>query len=106
MLKLFRLRLSANIGYSRRAKLNGWDVVILSDQLTIRAYSSPEAWKAGDLLVQAQAKSTSNGSASQNQLPQSVISSLPTEQQSALATIVSTPFCLNAHLLICHASYL
>ncbi|KAJ2926056.1 hypothetical protein H1R20_g11039, partial [Candolleomyces eurysporus] len=72
-----------------RAKLNGWDVVILSDQLTIRAYSSPEAWKSGDLLVQAQAKSTptSNGSTSQNQLPQTVISSLPPEQQSALATI-------------------
>ncbi|SJK99733.1 uncharacterized protein ARMOST_03044 [Armillaria ostoyae] len=37
-----------------RAKINGWDVVIVSDQWTIRAYSSPEAWKPGPMLVQAQ----------------------------------------------------
>ncbi|KAG5653640.1 hypothetical protein H0H81_011742 [Sphagnurus paluster] len=35
------------------AKLAGWDVVILSDQWTIRVYSSHEAWKPGPLLVQA-----------------------------------------------------
>lgn len=37
-----------------RAKMNGWDVVIVSDQWTIRGYSSPEAWKPGPMLVHAQ----------------------------------------------------
>lgn len=36
-----------------RAKTNGWDVEILSDQLVIRGYSSHEAWGPGPLLVQA-----------------------------------------------------
>lgn len=36
-----------------RAKLNGWDVTILSDQWCIRAYSSHEAWKPGPMKVQA-----------------------------------------------------
>ncbi|GBE87787.1 mRNA export factor mex67 [Sparassis crispa] len=36
-----------------RAKQNGWDVVILSDQLNVRAYSSPEAWRPGPMRVQA-----------------------------------------------------
>ena len=36
-----------------RAKADGWDVEILSDQLVIRGYSSHEAWSPGPLLVQA-----------------------------------------------------
>ncbi|KAI0661505.1 NTF2-like protein [Cubamyces menziesii] len=36
-----------------RAKQSGWDVVILSDQLVIRAYSSHEAWRPGPMRVQA-----------------------------------------------------
>ncbi|EJD06393.1 NTF2-like protein [Fomitiporia mediterranea MF3/22] len=35
-----------------RAAANGWTVTILSDQLTVRPYSSPEAWKPGPLKVQ------------------------------------------------------
>ncbi|KAI0035362.1 hypothetical protein K488DRAFT_39110, partial [Vararia minispora EC-137] len=35
------------------AKMAGWDVEVLSDQLVIRAYSSHESWKPGPLLVQA-----------------------------------------------------
>lgn len=35
------------------AKQNGWDVVILSDQLVVRAYSSYEAWRPGPIRVQA-----------------------------------------------------
>ncbi|KAG8213436.1 hypothetical protein J3R82DRAFT_11949 [Butyriboletus roseoflavus] len=35
-----------------RAKLNGWDVTILSDQWCIRAYSSHEAWRLGPMKVQ------------------------------------------------------
>ena len=34
------------------AKAAGWDVVVLSDQLTVRAYSSPQAWAPGPLEVQ------------------------------------------------------
>lgn len=34
------------------AKADGWDVVILSDQLTVRAYSSHQAWAPGPLKVQ------------------------------------------------------
>lgn len=36
-----------------RAKADGWEVVILSDQLLVRAYSSCEAWKPGPMRVQA-----------------------------------------------------
>ncbi|KIP04393.1 hypothetical protein PHLGIDRAFT_31380 [Phlebiopsis gigantea 11061_1 CR5-6] len=36
-----------------RAKQAGWDVMILSDQLVVRAYSSHEAWRPGPLRVQA-----------------------------------------------------
>ncbi|KAH7884498.1 hypothetical protein F5I97DRAFT_1812991 [Phlebopus sp. FC_14] len=36
-----------------RAKLNGWDVTILSDQWSIRSYSSHEAWRPGRMRVQA-----------------------------------------------------
>ncbi|EPQ54024.1 NTF2-like protein [Gloeophyllum trabeum ATCC 11539] len=35
-----------------RAKLNGWDVMVMSDQLVIRVYSSHEAWRAGPMRVQ------------------------------------------------------
>ncbi|KZT19800.1 NTF2-like protein [Neolentinus lepideus HHB14362 ss-1] len=35
-----------------RAKLNGWDIMIMSDQLVVRSYSSPEAWKPGPMRVQ------------------------------------------------------
>jgi len=35
------------------AKLAGWDVMILSDQLNIRAYSSHEAWRPGPMKVEA-----------------------------------------------------
>lgn len=34
-----------------QAKLAGWDVVILSDLLTIRNFSSPQAWTPGPLTV-------------------------------------------------------
>ncbi|KAF8434089.1 hypothetical protein L210DRAFT_3554016 [Boletus edulis BED1] len=36
-----------------RAKLNGWDMMILSDQMCVRAYSSHEAWTLGPMKVQA-----------------------------------------------------
>ncbi|KAG1733591.1 uncharacterized protein EDB91DRAFT_1148242 [Suillus paluster] len=36
-----------------RAKLNGWDVMILSDQWSIRAFSIHDAWHPGPMRVQA-----------------------------------------------------
>ncbi|KAJ6608686.1 hypothetical protein B0H10DRAFT_2438921 [Mycena sp. CBHHK59/15] len=36
-----------------RAKMSGWDVVILSDQWTIRGFSKHDAWTPGPMLVQA-----------------------------------------------------
>jgi len=54
-----------------RAKLNGWDVMILSDQLVVRAYSSHEAWRPGPLLVQAAENgSVTSGSAGSKIPPQ------------------------------------
>ncbi|KIY68730.1 NTF2-like protein [Cylindrobasidium torrendii FP15055 ss-10] len=38
------------------AKQAGWDLVILSDQLTVRAFSSSEVWKVGPMVVQPDAK--------------------------------------------------
>ena len=35
-----------------RAKTKGWAVEILSDQLTVRAYSSSDAWTPGPMIVQ------------------------------------------------------
>ncbi|KZT73128.1 NTF2-like protein [Daedalea quercina L-15889] len=36
-----------------RAKQGGWDLVILSDMLVVRQYSSHEAWRPGPMRVQA-----------------------------------------------------
>lgn len=76
------------------ANVNGWEVVILSDQWTIRGYSSHEAWKPGPMLVQAltrqQQAQTSRASA-QSQQPELQASSLALDQQAALAGVVS-PF--------------
>ncbi|KAF9790387.1 hypothetical protein BJ322DRAFT_1036097 [Thelephora terrestris] len=35
-----------------RAKMKGWAVEILSDQLTVRGYSSSDAWTPGPMIVQ------------------------------------------------------
>ncbi|CCA67045.1 related to mRNA export factor mex67 [Serendipita indica DSM 11827] len=34
------------------AKINGWEAVVISDQLNIRAYSSHDSWTIGPLLTQ------------------------------------------------------
>lgn len=68
-----------------RAKLGGWDVVILSDQWTIRGYSSHDAWKPGPMLVQATAPTRTRGGAAQSQTPGLA---LPPDQQAALSQIV------------------
>lgn len=71
-----------------RAKVNGWDIIILSDQWTIRGYSSPTAWKPGPMLVQALPSSrhrTPVPAASQSDA--SLFQSLPPDQRDMLATI-------------------
>jgi nuclear RNA export factor len=54
-----------------RAKADGWDVEILSDQLVIRGFSSHEAWSPGPLLVQATPSSSQPAS-----LPTSILRQL------------------------------
>ncbi|KAF8731470.1 hypothetical protein AX14_004833 [Amanita brunnescens Koide BX004] len=75
-----------------RAKANNWDVIILSDQLTIRGYSSPAAWKPGPMLVQAQPSSRPRAlvaemSDVQTETTQAQAPSLPDVQQELLATL-------------------
>jgi nuclear RNA export factor len=68
-----------------RAKANGWDVEILSDQLVIRAYSSHEAWSPGFLLVQAAPSSNQPAS-----LPDTIrrqLEAIPEPQRSLVAQI-------------------
>ncbi|KIK62433.1 hypothetical protein GYMLUDRAFT_41872 [Collybiopsis luxurians FD-317 M1] len=71
-----------------RAKLSGWDVVIISDQWTIRAYSSPDSWKPGPMIVQpdpVSKQSTENASSTPKQPSQPL--QLSAEQQAAVASI-------------------
>lgn len=70
-----------------RAKVNGWDVCILSDQWIVRSYSSHDAWKPGPLLVQAVPGQPKAPAQDQSQSIFSV-ASLPADQQVALAQLV------------------
>jgi hypothetical protein len=81
------------IYFLSRAKTNGWEVVILSDQWRIRAYSSPAAWKPGPMLVQAQPSSRHRTlpiapSSGINQTEGNVVLSMPPDQRELLATMV------------------
>jgi nuclear RNA export factor len=69
------------------AKLNAWPVVILSDQWIIRSYSSHEAWKPGPMLVQA-VTNPSQSTISNTTPLQFSITSLPPDQQAAVASLV------------------
>ncbi|KAJ8481246.1 hypothetical protein ONZ45_g15371 [Pleurotus djamor] len=62
------------------AKINGWNVVILSDQWVIRHYSSCEAWRPGPLKVQAGEPKPTPATAQSSLM-------LPPEQQALLSTI-------------------
>ncbi|KAF8333869.1 hypothetical protein F5887DRAFT_1063560 [Amanita rubescens] len=73
-----------------RAKTNNWDVIILSDQWTIKGYSSPAAWKLGPMLVQAQPSSRPRAlvaEMSDIQTDSNPSPSLPADQQQLLATL-------------------
>lgn len=41
-----------------RAQQAGWDVIILSDQLVVRAYSSHENWRMGAMVVQSEVEAS------------------------------------------------
>jgi hypothetical protein len=74
------------------AKVNGWDVVILSDQWIIRSYSSHEAWKPGPMLVQATSKHSYTSNAVTATAPAMYkLESLPVDQQTTLALMVRFP---------------
>ncbi|GJE96575.1 NTF2-like protein [Phanerochaete sordida] len=67
-----------------RAKLAGWDVMILSDMLVVRAYSSHEAWRPGPLRVQAGEAPTPSAPVGAPQVPATQI---PPQVQEALLQI-------------------
>ena len=46
------------------AKLAQWDVLILSDQLVVRSYSDPAAWKPGPLKTQYEEPGTVSSTSS------------------------------------------
>ena len=64
--------------FCSRAKRDGWDIVILSDQWTVRNYSSHEAWKPSPLLVQAPPSPPG----------EQAFSIFPADQRAALASLV------------------
>ncbi|KAG6888995.1 hypothetical protein C0992_006816 [Termitomyces sp. T32_za158] len=80
-----------------RAKSNGWDVVIVSDQWTVRVYSSHEAWKPGPLLVQAlsreeqQAQNAASSAALQqptfDQQSQAALAAIPEPQRNLVIQV-------------------
>ena len=101
--KVFSLMLTAD---SYRAALNNWDIMILSDQLIIRAYSSPDAWKPGPMSVQGKGEKQQVTPQPQQQ-PQLPPALLAPEVQAQLNAIVrhvfpSVYFCLpDSKLMLC-----
>lgn len=69
------------------ARQTGWDVVILSDQLTVRAYSNHEAWTPGPMRVQAGEPMASGSSLQPPANPQ--IQAALSAMVSVLALIIS-----------------
>jgi nuclear RNA export factor len=65
--------------------MNGWEVVILSDQLTVRGYSSHDAWRPGPLQVEAAAQQQ------HQQQPLPVHAPPPFQQQQQQQTMIFPP---------------
>ncbi|TFK27812.1 NTF2-like protein [Coprinopsis marcescibilis] len=63
------------------AQLNGWEVVIMSDQWIVRIYSSHEAWLPGPMLVQALPRQ------GVSKTPQQVFESLVGEQRAEILMV-------------------
>jgi len=70
------------------AKLAGWPCVIISDQLVVRGYSSPDAWKAGPLAVGA--SEPSKPRVSTQPLPASVAAPTPVPQQTTVDPVLAS----------------
>jgi nuclear RNA export factor len=81
-----------------KAKANGWNVEVLSDQLVIRAYSSHEAWTPGPLLVQATSSGSQTSSVSTASINQE-LGAIP-EPQRSLVTQVCTLTRLNVQFAV------
>jgi hypothetical protein len=72
--------------------LSGWDVMILSDQLIVRNYSSHEAWRPGPLTLEPTKSPPGPGPSGGQPSP-----AMSPQIQNALSAIVS---CLSKYLLI------
>ncbi|KAI6155073.1 hypothetical protein BKA82DRAFT_996758 [Pisolithus tinctorius] len=72
-----------------RAKLNGWDVVILSDQWTVRAYSSHEAWRPGPMRVQTGERLPTTAQQPPQAMPQQSGSTMIVPSQAQLEEALS-----------------
>ncbi|KZT07659.1 NTF2-like protein [Laetiporus sulphureus 93-53] len=76
-----------------RAKQSGWDVLILSDQLVVRAYSSHEAWRPGPMRMQAEdplPAASHSATSEQPQIPphlQEALAAMPEPQRSLVLQI-------------------
>lgn len=69
--------------------MTGWPVAVLSDQLTIRNYSSPEAWKPGPMKLQGEGRRARSAEPDVSQLL------MKPEAQAILVSIVSKLFLLS-----------
>ncbi|KAJ3995862.1 hypothetical protein F5050DRAFT_1799946 [Lentinula boryana] len=86
-----------------RAKLSGWDVVIISDQWTIRAYSSSDAWKPGPMVVQpdpALNRQKDAGPSATDSNPGQTRPLLSPEQQNALNQIPDPQRSMVLHICV------
>ncbi|TFK62148.1 NTF2-like protein [Pluteus cervinus] len=70
-----------------RAQINGWGVIILSDEWTIRAYSNPDVWKPGPMVVQPSLSQPPAPPQVQPQPQAPPTLELPADQQAALSAI-------------------
>ncbi|EPT05658.1 hypothetical protein FOMPIDRAFT_1034303 [Fomitopsis schrenkii] len=75
-----------------RAKQSGWDLMILSDMLVIRQYSSHDAWRPGPMRVQAGdplsiTPATAQPSAQSARSLQEMLAAIPEPQRSLVMQI-------------------
>jgi len=80
-----------------KAQSDGWDVMILSDQLIVRGYSSHEAWAPGPMKVQnSESDSSSAPAPTPSLLPPTGLQAQPQQQVPLLTPEVQAQ--LNAAL--------
>lgn len=69
-----------------RAKMKGWAVEVLSDQLTVRGYSSSDAWTPGPMIVQPVVASKDSQPPSLPNL-EAALASIPEPQRAQVARL-------------------